>query len=107
MIPLKWLLLSSGALAAFALLVPMSLFLTSQFSLYDGVQRWAAACAWGSVGLLVLGFFMHRWKAIWLIIPVLLSFAFPVYVALSLGLGIDECVQQHRQLQRSTDTCFP
>ncbi len=107
MIPLKWLLFLSGALAAFALLVPMSLFFTSQFDLYDSAQRWAVACAWASVGLLVLGLFMHRWRALWLIIPVLLAFAFPFYDAMSIGIGINECVQRHQQLHQSPDTCFP
>jgi hypothetical protein len=107
MIPLRWLLLASGSLAAVALLVPLSLFLTGQSSLFDNALHWAVACAWALVGLLVLGLFMHRWRALWLVIPVLVAIAFPLCIAMSLAIGINECVQQHRQMHQEPDTCFP
>lgn len=95
MISLRWLLSVSECLAAFSLLVPSSLFFLRRFDWFDVSLHRASYCALASLLLLIVGVSMHRRRGLWLAIPVVIAFAFPVYFAVSWGLAIQACEQRH------------
>lgn len=100
MIPLKWLLFLSGALAAFSLLTIPVLIITGRFSWLESALSAATYCGLGSVALLVIGLFMHRGRGLWLVIPAMVALVTPLYLVVSLITGIEGRVQQHGEQHR-------
>jgi hypothetical protein len=83
MIRLRWLLLPSSVLAVCSLLAFPVAALLKHFDWFDMALRLGFWCGVTTFFLLIVGAVTHRFKGLWLLIPMLLAFVSPAYVVVS------------------------